>query len=177
MSATAHAHAEEDLIEVMRVCTSHMVQSHWQQPRHRVPDSENQSIARSIHNETTEATRMRKWQDDFPQEHRLATSGQNHQARVSNDIYPGAPTGIDQTFGRQKGEKTSIYLLDHVGGEHKNIRLGSERLRCSEIPDALVREFLRRHDLDDVERGPVDVVPHHVHLRHGDDQRNRDSIT
>lgn len=55
-------------------------------------------------------------------------------------------------------------LFDQVCGEHQDFGVWPEALNGSQVPNALLLVFGRRHDLEDVEGGPGHVVTHHLEV-------------
>ena len=61
-------------------------------------------------------------------------------------------------------QTTTTHLLEKIRRQHEDVSIRPERLHGAEVADALLLVFRRRHDLEDVERGPRHVVAHHLEV-------------
>lgn len=49
-----------------------------------------------------------------------------------------------------KGKPATIYLLEEIGSQHQNLRIGAETLYCAEIPNTLLMILGGSHYLQDI---------------------------
>ena len=79
--------------------------------------------------------------------------------RVGNDAATSYKKREKATYSSNAG---TTHLLQEVCRHHEHIGIGTEALDGGEVSNSFLVVFLRRHDLEDMERSPGHVVPNHL---------------